>query len=81
MSNDRRHRWQEIYAEYRKAMEEAPSLLDDPEAHAAAWQEIHRYAGQLEELMAGSPEPCHPPDSSPGGGTAPRPRRPRAARL
>jgi hypothetical protein len=51
MDDQRCHRWQAIYEKYRKVMDDALSLLDDPEAHAAAWREIRRYAGQLEELI------------------------------
>ena len=49
MENGRRARWHAIYAKYRKAMDEWPSVFDDPDAHYAAWREIHRYAAELEK--------------------------------
>ena len=60
MDDLRRQRWHAIYEKYRKSMDEWPSLLDDPEAHTAAWREIRRYASQLEDLMPTSTEPLSP---------------------
>jgi hypothetical protein len=49
-----------VYAQYRKAIEELPSLLDDPEGRIAKWQEIHGHEAELQQLMPTSTEPLPP---------------------
>ena len=57
---DARSRWHLVFAQYQEALDELPSVLDDPEAYIAKWREIQHCAAKLEELMPTTTDPLPP---------------------